>query len=109
MRLHLPLRAQLDHLGLHVWLLEWDKVACMDDGWSSLAVNWFNSDSLVIRPCHTLNSEWSVCLGIHLCEAPVALKDKLAGLEVEQEHGRLPLVLMAMGQRAHALLRLTHP
>ena len=39
----------------------------------------------------------------------MALKDKLAGLEVEQEHGRLPAVLVTAGERAYALLALTHP
>ena len=39
----------------------------------------------------------------------MALEDKLAGLEVEQERGRLPAVLVTVGERAYALLALTHP
>ena len=81
----------------------------MDDGKSSMTVHWFDGDSLAICPHHSSNTEWSVCPGVHLGEAPVALKDKLAGLEVEQEHGHLPLVLVTMGEHAYAAFALTHP
>ena len=60
-------------------------------------------------PLSLLNTEWSVRPGIHLGEAPVALKDELSGLEVEQERGHLPLVLMTAGQHGHTLLSLAHP
>ena len=39
----------------------------------------------------------------------MALKDELAGLEVEQERGHFPLILMAACKRAYALFALTHP
>ena len=81
----------------------------MDDSWSSLAVYGFNGDSLAISPHHSSNPEWSVCLGVHLGEALMAFEDKLAGLEMEQEHGHLPLVLMAAGECSYALLAFTHP
>ena len=81
----------------------------MDDGWSSLAINWFNGEPLAIRPHQPLNAEWSVRLGIHLGEVPVPLQDKLARLEVEQERGCLPLVLVTAGERAHKPLALMHP
>ena len=81
----------------------------MDNGRSSSAVRWFDSDSLAIRPCHSLNVEWFVHPGVHLGEAPVALKDKLAGLEVKQERGHLPLVLVTAGERAYVLFALMHP
>ena len=48
-------------------------------------------------------------LGVHLGKSLMALKDKLAGLEVEQERGRLPPILMAAGKRTYALFALTHP
>ena len=48
-------------------------------------------------------------LGVHFSEAPMVLKDKLAGLEVEQERGHLPLALMIAGECAYALFALTHP
>ena len=50
-----------------------------------------------------------MCHSVHLGEALVALEDKLAGLEMEQEHGHLPLVLMTTSERMHVLLALTHP
>ena len=81
----------------------------MDDGRWSSAIHRFNGDSLAIRPHHSSNTEWSVRLGVHLGEAPVALKDKLAGLEVEQKHGHLPLVLVAAGECAYAPFALAHP
>ena len=81
----------------------------MDDARSSSAVNRLNGDSLAIRPRHLSNSEGSVRLGIHLRESLMALKDKLAGLEVEEECGRFPAVLVTAGERAYALLALTHP
>ena len=81
----------------------------MDDAWSSLAVYRFNGDSLAISPHHSSNSEWSVRLGVHLGEMPVAFKDKLAGLEVEQEHGHLLLVLMTAGECTYVLFALMHP
>ena len=76
----------------------------MEDSQSSLAVNWLNGDPLVICLHHPLNSEWTLRTGVYLGEAPVMLKDELAGLEVEQERGRLLIVLMTTGQHAHALL-----
>ena len=39
----------------------------------------------------------------------MALKDELAGLEVEEERGRFPPILMAVCKRTYALLALTHP
>ena len=45
---------------------------------------------------------------VHLGESLVALKDELAGLEVEQERGRLPPILVTAGERVYALLILTH-
>ena len=81
----------------------------MDDARSSSAVYRFNGDSLAISPHHSSNSEGSVRLGVHLGESLMALKDKLAGLEVEQERGRFPPILVAAGKRTYALLTLTHP
>ena len=46
--------------------------------------------------------------GVYLVEASMALEDELAGLEVEQECGHLPLVLVTVGERAHALLAFAH-
>ena len=45
----------------------------------------------------------------HLGEVPVVLKNKLSGLEVEQERACLLLILMTMGQRVHTVLRFMHP
>ena len=81
----------------------------MDDGQSSSAVHRFDGDLLAIRPRHSSNTEWSVHLGVHLGEAPMVLKDKLAGLEVEQERGHLLLVLVTTGERAYAPFDLAHP
>ena len=39
----------------------------------------------------------------------MALKDKLAGLEVEQERGHLPPILSAVGKHTYALLAFMHP
>ena len=39
----------------------------------------------------------------------MALKDELAGLEVEQERGRLPSILMTAREHMYALFALTHP
>ena len=80
----------------------------MDDAWSSSAVYRFDGDSLAIRPCHSSNSEWSVRLSIHLGESLMALEDKLAGLEVEQERGCLPPILMATGKCTYALFAFIH-
>ena len=46
--------------------------------------------------------------GVYLGKALMALKDKLAGLEVEEECGRFPAVLVTAVERAYALLILTH-
>ena len=46
--------------------------------------------------------------GVHLGKALMALKDKLAGLEVEEERRRFPAVLVTVGERAYALLVLAH-
>ena len=81
----------------------------MDDGQSSLAVYRFDGDSLAIRPHHSSNTEWPVRLGIHLGEAPMMLKDKLARLEVEQECGHLPLVLVTAGEHVYVPFVLMHP
>ena len=81
----------------------------MDDSWSSTAIYRFNGDSLAISPHHSSNSEWSMPLGVYLGEAPMAFKNKLAGLEVEQECGRLPLVLVATGKCTYALFAFMHP
>ena len=81
----------------------------MDDAWSSSAVYRFNGDPLAISPCHSLNSEWSVRLSVHLGEALMAFEDKLAGLEVEQECRHFPVFLMAAGECMYALFALTHP
>ena len=80
----------------------------MDDAWSSSAVYWLDGDSLAICPRHPLNSEGSMRLGVHLGESLMALKDKLAGLEVEQERGRFPAILMTACKRTYALFALTH-
>ena len=72
----------------------------MDDGWSSSAIHWFDGDLLAICPCHSPYTEWSVHPGVHLGEAPVVLKDKVVGLEVEQEFGCLLLVLVTAGECA---------
>ena len=80
----------------------------MDDGRSSSAIHRFDGDSLAKCPHHLSNTEWSVRPGIHLGKVPVALKDKLAGLEVEQERGHLPLVLMTTGEHAYVPLTLAH-
>ena len=108
-RLHLPLCAQLDRLGFHVRFLEWYEAAGMDDARSSWAVHRFNGDSLAISACHSSNSEGSVRPSVHLGESLMALEDKLAGLEVEQERGHLPPILATAGERTYALLALTHP
>ena len=81
----------------------------MDEGWSSSAVYQFDGDSLAISPHHSSNSEWSVHLSVHLGEVLMAFEDKLAGLEMEQERGCLPLVLVAAGERTYALFALAHP
>ena len=94
MRLHLFFCAQIYYLGFHVWFLEWYEVASMDDAWSSSAVYWFNGDSLAVSPRHSSNSEGSMRLSVHLGESLMALKDELARLEVEQERGRFPSILM---------------
>ena len=39
----------------------------------------------------------------------MALEDKLAGLEVEQERGRFPPDLMTACKRTYALFAFTHP
>ena len=81
----------------------------MDDTRSSLAVYRLDGDSVAISPRHSLNLEGSVRLGIHLGKSLMALKDKLAGLEVEQERGRFPPILMTRCKRTYALLTFTHP
>ena len=55
----------------------------MDDGRLTTAIHRFDGDPLVIHPCHSANLERSMCPGIHLGKMPVALKNELAGLEVE--------------------------
>ena len=47
-------------------------------------------------------------LGVHFGEALMVFEDKLAGLEVEQEHGCLPLVLVATGEHMYEPFALTH-
>ena len=81
----------------------------MDDARSSSAIHRFDGDSLAISPGHSSNSERSLRPSIYLGESLMALEDKLTGLEVEQEHGRLPAILVAAGERTYALLALTHP
>ena len=76
----------------------------MDNAWSSSAVYRFDGDSLAISPRHSSNSEGSMRFGVHLGKALMALKDKLAGLEVEKERGHFLAVLMTTGERAYALL-----
>ena len=80
----------------------------MDNAWSSSAVYWFDGDSLAVSPRHPSNSERPVRLSIHLGEPLMALEDKLAGLEVEQERGRFPLILMTACKCMYALFALTH-
>ena len=74
----------------------------MDDTQSSSAVYWFDGDSLAIGPRHPSNSEGSMRFGVYLGKALMALKDKLAGLEVEEECGRFPAVLVTAGERTYA-------
>ena len=81
-------------MGFHVRFLEWYEMASMDDTRSSSAIHRFDGDSLAISPRHSANSEGSMRLSVHLGESLVALKDKLAGLEVEQERGSFPSILM---------------
>ena len=81
----------------------------MDDGRSSSAIQWFDGDSLVICPHHSSNAEWSVRLGVYLGEVPMVLKDKLAGLEVEQESGHLPLIFMTVAERTYVPFAHVHP
>ena len=81
----------------------------MDDTRSSSAIHRFDCDSLAISPRHSANSEGSMRLSVHLGESLVALKDELAGLEVEQERGRFPLILMTVCKCTYALLAPTHP
>ena len=81
----------------------------MDNAWSSSAVYWFDGDSLAISPRHPSNSEGPVRLSVHLGEPLMALEDKLARLEVEQERGHLPPILMAAGKCTYALFTFTHP
>ena len=76
----------------------------MDDGRSSSAIHWFYSDLLVIRHHHSANPEWSMHPAVHLGELPEMLEDELAGLEVEQERGHFPLVLVTVGQNLYVLL-----
>ena len=66
----------------------------MDDTRSSSAIYRLDGDSLAISPRHSSNSEGSMRLSVHLGKSLMALKDKLAGLEVEQERGRFPPILM---------------
>ena len=81
----------------------------MDDAWSSSAVYQFDGDPLAISPRHSSNSEWSVRLSIHLGEALMVLEDELARLEMEQECGSFPAVLVSAGERTYALFALMHP
>ena len=81
----------------------------MDDAQSSSAIHQFNGDSLAIHPSHSSNSERSMRPSVHLGELLMALEDKIAGLEVEQERGHLPALLVTTGERTYALLALTHP
>ena len=81
----------------------------MDDSWLSSSIHQFDGDALAIHPHHSSNAEWSMHPGVNLSETPVAFEDKLARLEVEQERGHFPLVLVTAGEHTHALLALTHP
>ena len=81
----------------------------MYDARSSSAVYRLDGDSLAICPCHPSDPEGSMRLSIHLGESLMALKDELARLEVEQERGHFPPILMTACKRTYALFALTHP
>ena len=109
MRFRLSLCTQLYLLGFHVWLFEWYEVAGMDNALSSSAIYRFDGDPLAISLHHSSNSGRSVHLRVHLGEALMTFEDKLAGLEMEQERGPFPAVLVAAGERAYVLFALSHP
>ena len=80
----------------------------MDNTRSSSTVYRVDGDSLAISPRHPSNSEGAMRFGVHLGKALMALQDKLARLEVEEECGRFSAVLVTAGERAYALLIRTH-